>query len=42
MQSGAMPVVIGAVPAGSYLPLAVRRINATGTTATGIVALYEV
>jgi len=30
-----------AVPAGSWLPIAVRRINATATTATGIVALYQ-
>ena len=34
--------VFAAVPAGSWLPLAVRRINATGTTATGLVALYQI
>ena len=34
--------VFAAVPAGSWLPLAARRINATGTTATGLVALYQV
>jgi hypothetical protein len=37
-----MPGVIAAVPAGSWLPLATRRINATGTTATAILALYQV
>jgi len=41
MQNGTMPVVLAAVPAGSWLPLAAKRINATGTTATGLVALYE-
>jgi hypothetical protein len=41
MQNGSMPVVLAGVPAGSWLPLAVTRINATGTTATGLVALYE-
>jgi len=41
MQNGLMPVVLTAVPAGSWLPLAATRINATGTTATGIVALYQ-
>lgn len=34
--------VLPAVPAGSWLPLAVKRVNATGTTATGIVALYQI
>ena len=34
------PVVFTAVPAGAWLPIAVRRVNATGTTATGLVALY--
>lgn len=29
-------------PAGAVLPIAVKRINATGTTATGLVALYDV
>jgi hypothetical protein len=40
LQNNAMPVVLAAVPAGSWLPLAARRVNATGTTATGIVALF--
>lgn len=31
-----------AVPSGAFLPLAVRRINATGTTADGIVACYVI
>jgi len=35
-------LVFAAVPAGSWLPLIVRRINATGTTATTINALYQV
>lgn len=42
MANNVMPVVIAAVPAGSWLPLTARRINATGTTATGIVGLYTV
>lgn len=33
-------VVFTAVPAGTFLPLQVTRIYATGTTATSIVALY--
>ncbi|MCX8507730.1 MAG: hypothetical protein ORN49_02430 [Rhodobacteraceae bacterium] len=28
------------VPAGSFLPLRIKGVNATGTTATGIVALW--
>jgi hypothetical protein len=39
MQNGVV-VVFTAVPAGTWLPLAVRRINATNTTATLLVALY--
>ena len=39
-QNGTVGVLAG-VPAGSWLPLGVRRINATGTTATNIRALYE-
>lgn len=31
-----------AVPSGVFLPLAVRRINATGTTADAIVACYVI
>lgn len=33
-------VVTLTVTAGAVLPLRVKRINATGTTATGLVALY--
>ena len=39
MQNGTV-VTFLAVPAGTWLPLAARRVNATNTTATGIVALY--
>jgi hypothetical protein len=42
MQNNVMPVVLTAVPAGAWLPLAAKRINATGTTATALVALYQV
>ena len=41
MQNNVMPVVLAAVPTGAWLPIAATRINATGTTATGLVALYE-
>jgi len=41
MQNNTMPVVI-TVPSGGWLPLVARRINATNTTATGIVALNAV
>lgn len=30
------------VPSGTVLPVAAKRVNSTGTTATGIVALYGV
>lgn len=33
-------VVFSAVPAGSILPIRCRRVNATGTTATNIDALF--
>ena len=33
-------VTFTAVPAGTVLPIRVKRVNATGTTATAIVALY--
>lgn len=33
-------VTFAAVPAGSILPFRLRKIRATGTTATGIVALW--
>lgn len=35
-------VTINAVPAGTQLNVGVRRVNATNTTATGIVALYNI
>lgn len=34
------PVTLAGVPAGSILPIQVRTVRATGTTATDIVALY--
>lgn len=33
-------IVFKAVPAGTVLPVAARRVFATGTTATNLVALY--
>jgi hypothetical protein len=33
--------VFAAVPAGSWLPIAVRRVNASGSSASGLVALYQ-
>jgi hypothetical protein len=33
-------VTFSAVPAGTILPLRLRKVNATGTTASGIVALW--
>lgn len=41
MQNNAVPMVFTGVPAGTWLPIAVRRVNATGTTATGLVAFYR-
>lgn len=38
---GGEDVVITAVPAGTYLPIAVKRIWSTSTTASNIVALWE-
>ena len=35
------PVTLLAVAAGSYLDFSVKRVWATGTTATGIYALWE-
>ena len=35
------PVTFTAVPAGSILPIQVRAVMSTGTTATAIVALYD-
>ena len=34
-------VTFTALTAGTMLPIAAKRINATGTTATGLVALYQ-
>lgn len=42
VQQSGIAVTIAAVPAGSWLPLGVKRVNASGTTATSIVGLYEV
>jgi hypothetical protein len=33
-------VTFAAVPAGSLLPLSVKRVRATGTTATNLVGVY--
>jgi len=33
-------VLFTAVPAGTVLPIRVRRVNATGTTATSIVSIW--
>jgi hypothetical protein len=41
MSNNTMPSTL-TVPAGAWLPMIVRRVNATGTTATGIVALYQI
>lgn len=34
------PLLFGAVPAGTLLPVRVRRVHATGTSATRIVGLW--
>ena len=39
LASGAQ-VALAGVPAGTLLPLRARRVRATGTTASGIVALW--
>lgn len=39
---GTTALTLVAVPAGSWLPLKVKRVNATGTTATNIVAMNAV
>jgi len=36
-----VPGVFTGVTAGTVLPIAARRVNAAGTTATGLVALYQ-
>ena len=41
MQDGAVAVFVG-VPAGSILPIICRRVNATGTSATGILSLRQI
>lgn len=38
---GGEAVVFTAVPAGTYLPIAVKRIWSTGTSASNIAALWE-
>ena len=38
--SGATGVTFSGLAAGSILPVGVKRVYATGTTATGIIALY--
>lgn len=39
-MGGGSPVTFTAVPVGTVLPVRALRINATGTTATAMVALY--
>jgi len=34
-------VTLTALAAGTVLPIAARRVNAAGTTATGLIALYQ-
>jgi hypothetical protein len=34
-------VIFTGLPAGAWMPIKARRINATGTTATALVALYQ-
>ena len=36
-----VPVTLTGVTAGTVLPIAARRVNAAGTTATNLVALYQ-
>ena len=40
-STGNVAVTFTALAAGTYLPIAARRVNAAGTTATGLVALYQ-
>ncbi len=42
VTQGNTPITFKAVPSGTWLPLAVRRINATNTTAQNLVACYLV
>jgi hypothetical protein len=37
---GTESLIFNGAKAGSIIPMAVRRVNATGTTATNIVAMY--
>ncbi len=39
-KGGTSSVTLESVPDGSMLPIRVSRVHATGTTATGIVALW--
>ncbi len=41
LQDGST-VLYTAPPVGSILPIRAKRVNATGTTATALVALYQV
>lgn len=40
LTAGGQTVTFSAVPAGSFLPVVVLRVNATSTTATNILVLY--
>ncbi len=40
LQGDTDPVVLPAVPAGSFLPLRVKRLYSTGTTVTNCIGLY--
>ena len=40
VMSGGGTVAFSGLPAGTILPVRVDRVRSTGTTATGIVALY--
>ena len=39
VNENGVAVIFTAVPAGAVLPIATRRVNATNTTATNIIAL---
>lgn len=38
--TGGTPVTFPSVPGGAFLPIRIRRVNATGTTASGVVAVW--
>lgn len=40
ITAGGQTVTFSGLPAGTILPLHIRRVNATGTTATSLVGLY--